>query len=89
MKSSVKRYTAVAAVTALAWLLPNVSIAQTSDDGAPTTKAQRKEIRKEARAKRNAELKKLEAAGYDPARNDDATYPGDIQRAERKAAQSQ
>ncbi|MDR5782571.1 hypothetical protein QCE63_24510 [Caballeronia sp. LZ065] len=89
MKPRMNRYAAVAAVTALAWLLPNVSVAQTSGDGAPTTQAQRKEIRKEARAKRNAELKKLEAAGYDPARNDDASYPGDIQRAERKAAQSQ
>jgi predicted secreted acid phosphatase len=89
MKSGVSRYAAVAAVTALAWLLPQVSVAQTSDNGAATTKAQRKEARKVAHAKRNAELKKLEAAGYNPARNDDVSYPGDIQRAERKAAQSQ
>jgi heme exporter protein D len=67
-------------------VLPLPSNAQTSGDSQPTTKAQRKEARREARAKRNAELKRLEAAGYDPARTDDSTYPSDIQAAERKAA---
>lgn len=48
------------------------------------TKAQRKEARKEARAKKNAELKKLEDAGYKPAAND-PNYPNDLQKAEKKA----
>jgi hypothetical protein len=71
--------------------------AQTGDTTSGETKAQiraehraeRKAARKEARAKNNAELKKLEAAGYDPAKNDDTTYPEDIQKAERKAAAMQ
>lgn len=54
--------------------------------GAPqhTTKAQRKAARKEARAKKNAELKQLEAHGYQPSRND-PNYPNDIQNAQKKA----
>jgi hypothetical protein len=49
-----------------------------------TTKAERKAAHKQARAKKNAELKKLEANGYNPARND-PNYPNDIQKAEKKA----
>ncbi|WP_109476229.1 DUF4148 domain-containing protein [Paraburkholderia sp. C35] len=49
------------------------------------TKAQRKQARKEARAKKNAELKKLEDAGYQPGRASDPNYPQDIQDAEKKA----
>ncbi|MDR5856330.1 hypothetical protein P9239_21870 [Caballeronia sp. LZ062] len=54
-------------------------------DAAPSTKAQRKAARKDARAKKNAELKKLEGAGYNPAQRDDASYPQDIQSAQKKA----
>lgn len=49
-----------------------------------TTRAQRKAARKQARAKKNAELKNLEAHGYNPARND-PNYPNDIQNAQKKA----
>lgn len=49
------------------------------------TKAQRKQARKEARAKKNAELKKLEDAGYQPGRSSDPNYPQDLQNAEKKA----
>jgi hypothetical protein len=49
------------------------------------TKAQRKQARKEARAKKNAELKKLEDAGYQPGRASDPNYPQDLQNAEKKA----
>jgi hypothetical protein len=49
-----------------------------------TTKAERKAARKEARAKKNAELKQLEAHGYQPSRND-PNYPNDIQNAQKKA----
>jgi hypothetical protein len=49
-----------------------------------TTKEQRKAARKEARAKKNAELKQLEAHGYQPSRND-PNYPNDIQNAQKKA----
>ncbi|MEI5999844.1 DUF4148 domain-containing protein [Paraburkholderia bengalensis] len=51
---------------------------------AKPTKEQRKQARKEARAKKNAELKKLEDAGYKPTAND-PNYPQDIQNAEKKA----
>ncbi|SPB15701.1 hypothetical protein NOV72_02920 [Caballeronia novacaledonica] len=52
---------------------------------APATKAEKKAARKQARAKKNAELKKLEDAGYNPAKRDDASYPQDIQNAQKKA----
>lgn len=48
------------------------------------TKAERKAAHKEARAKNNAELKKLEDAGYQPAQND-PNYPAKLQQAEKKA----
>ncbi|WP_144151502.1 DUF4148 domain-containing protein [Paraburkholderia sp. BCC1885] len=51
---------------------------------ASSTKAQRKAARKQARAKKNAELKKLEDAGYHPSQND-PNYPQDLQSAEKKA----
>ncbi|WP_322031366.1 DUF4148 domain-containing protein [Paraburkholderia sp. J76] len=47
-------------------------------------KAQRKADRKQARAKNNAELKKLEDAGYKPALND-PNYPQSLQDAQKKA----
>lgn len=65
-----------------------VSHAQDTGDAtqaAPSTKAQRKAARKEARAKNNAELKKLEGAGYNPSKRDDASYPQDVQNAQKKA----
>jgi hypothetical protein len=66
------------------------AFAQTTDatgaaaSAAKPTKAQRKQARKEARAKKNAELKKLEDAGYNPSRND-PNYPQDLQNAQKKA----
>ncbi|NPT62511.1 DUF4148 domain-containing protein [Paraburkholderia elongata] len=48
-------------------------------------KAQRKAERKEARAKNSAELKKLEAQGYQPGVND-PNYPQNLQNAQKKAA---
>ena len=45
--------------------------------------AQRKAEHKAARAKNNAELKKLEDAGYKPAAND-PNYPQNLQNAEKK-----
>jgi hypothetical protein len=56
------------------------------DTGAPAkpTKAERKAASKQARAKKNAELKKLEDAGYQPGRND-PNYPTDLQNAQKKA----
>ncbi|WP_027210310.1 DUF4148 domain-containing protein [Burkholderia sp. WSM2232] len=62
--------------------------AQTAQPGATgtakPTKAERKAARKQARAKKNAELKKLEDAGYQPSR-DDPNYPSDLQKAQKKA----
>ncbi|HYS64297.1 MAG TPA: hypothetical protein VEN30_10860 [Paraburkholderia sp.] len=51
---------------------------------AKPTKAERKAARKQARAKKNAELKKLEDAGYQPSRND-PNYPTNLQNAQKKA----
>jgi hypothetical protein len=53
--------------------------------GAKPTKAERKAAHKQARAKKNAELKKLEDAGYQPAAND-PNYPAKLQAAQKKAA---
>jgi uncharacterized lipoprotein YajG len=58
--------------------------AMAASSTAKTTKAQRKEARKQARAKKDAELKKLEDAGYHPSQND-PNYPQDLQDAEKKA----
>lgn len=56
---------------------------------ASMTKAQKKAARKvahkEARAKRNAELQKLDSAGYKPG-GYDPNYPESAQSAEKKAA---
>lgn len=52
--------------------------------GVKPTKAQRKAARKQARAKKNAELKKLEDAGYQPGQSD-PNYPANVQKAEQKA----
>jgi Tfp pilus assembly protein FimT len=57
----------------------------TAASAAKPTKAQRKQARKEARAKKNAELKKLEDAGYQPGRASDPNYPQDLQNAQKKA----
>jgi hypothetical protein len=59
--------------------------AQTPGSGAsaPTSKATRKAQRKQARAKNNAELKKLESAGYKPS-GDQTNYPDNMQGAVRK-----
>ncbi|MDR5752447.1 MULTISPECIES: DUF4148 domain-containing protein [unclassified Caballeronia] len=56
-------------------------------DGATAapSKADRKAAKKQARAKKNAELKKLEDAGYKPGARDDSNYPQDIQDAQKKA----
>jgi hypothetical protein len=53
--------------------------------GGKLTKEQRKAARKEARAKKNAELKKLQDQGYSPSRND-VDYPQNVQNAQKKAA---
>ena len=62
----------------------NTAAAGAVASSATPTKAQRKQARKEARAKKNAELKKLEDAGYRPGR-DDPNYPQDLQNAQKKA----
>lgn len=61
------------------------STATDATQAAPTTKAQKKAARKQARAKKNAELKKLEDAGYNPSRANDPNYPEDLQKAQKKA----
>ncbi|MFT4066456.1 hypothetical protein [Paraburkholderia sp.] len=62
----------------------NATTAQPGTSTAKPTKAERKAARKQARAKKNAELKKLEDAGYQPAQND-PNYPNKLQDAQKKA----
>ncbi|WP_250502125.1 DUF4148 domain-containing protein [Caballeronia sp. AZ7_KS35] len=52
-------------------------------------KAERKAARKQARAKKNAELKKLEDAGYATGKGNDPNYPQDLQNAQKKAGVGQ
>ncbi|SAL32659.1 hypothetical protein AWB73_02921 [Caballeronia turbans] len=61
------------------------SAATDATQAAPMTKAEKKAARKQARAKKNAELKKLEDAGYNPGRANDPNYPQDLQNAQKKA----
>ncbi|HEY3596765.1 MAG TPA: DUF4148 domain-containing protein [Paraburkholderia sp.] len=91
---------ASAALTMMSMALP-VSAQNTSTDGstsanatqpispgavaASSTKEQRKAARKEARAKKNAELKQLEDAGYQPSSHNNPHYPQDLQNAQKKA----
>jgi hypothetical protein len=79
----------IVTVTAVSFMLMAAQAeAQTASSdtsmSASPTKAQRKEARKQARAHKNAELKKLEQNGYNPSRNN-VNYPDDIQKAEKKA----
>jgi predicted Rossmann fold nucleotide-binding protein DprA/Smf involved in DNA uptake len=72
-------------VTPMSFAQDTGSTATDTTQAAPTTKAQKKAARKAARAKKNAELKKLEDAGYNPARANDPNYPQDLQNAQKKA----
>ncbi|WP_233854856.1 hypothetical protein [Paraburkholderia sp. HD33-4] len=94
MKSfAIKRIMLGVSVVALVAGTMPLALAQGSTDAAAQegatsapkpTKAERKEARKQARAKKNAELKKLEEAGYQPAQND-PNYPDKLQAAQKKA----
>jgi hypothetical protein len=72
-------------VAPLSYAQDTGSAATGSTQTTPMTKEQKKAARKEARAKKNAELKKLEDAGYNPARANDPNYPQDLQNAQKKA----
>jgi hypothetical protein len=89
MKATLARKLAVSMIVA-AFGVSAVAVSHAQDnsgatEAAPSTKAQHKAARKEARAKKNAELKKLEGAGYSPSKRDDASYPQDVQDAQKKA----
>lgn len=92
MQTRLKNIALSILVTAVALAMPPLTFAQES--GAATadasragqTKAEKKAARTQARAKKNAELKKLEDAGYNPARTNDIQYPQDIQDAQKKTA---
>lgn len=77
-----------APLIAIAQDMPGSSASTSASSTKAQQKAQRKAARKEARAKRNAELKKLEDNGYNPATSNEASYPQDLQNAEKKAAKS-
>ncbi|WP_321801077.1 hypothetical protein [Caballeronia sp. J97] len=74
-----------ASAASLSYAQDTGSTATDATQAAPTTKADKKAARKQARAKKNAELKKLEDAGYNPARANDPNYPQDLQNAQKKA----
>jgi hypothetical protein len=57
--------------------------AQAQDTPASTPKQIKKAQRKEARAKKNAELKQLEQNGYNPA-GEQTNYPQNLQNAQAK-----
>lgn len=50
--------------------------------GAKPTKEQRRAARKEARVRKNAELKQLEDGGYSPETTNYSNYPKNMQNAE-------
>ena len=101
MHSSVSKMTFVAIVLLLGHVVPALAqtaasaavVGHAASDVKPgdkaaqkkQLKAQRKAERKEARAKNSAELKKLEAQGYQPGVND-PNYPQNLQNAQKKAA---
>jgi hypothetical protein len=74
-----------ASVAQLSYAQDTGSTATDATQPAPMTKEQKKAARKQARAKKNAELKKLEDAGYNPGKANDPNYPQDIQNAQKKA----
>ncbi|SAL86330.1 hypothetical protein AWB74_07657 [Caballeronia arvi] len=72
-------------VAPLAYSQASGTNATDATQAAPPTKAEKKAARKQARAKKNAELKKLEDAGYNPGRANDPNYPQNLQDAQKKA----
>ncbi|SAL43974.1 hypothetical protein AWB71_02314 [Caballeronia peredens] len=74
---------AVIALSFAALLALPVAPAQAQDTAASTPKQIKKAQRKEARAKKNAELKQLEQNGYNPA-GDQTNYPQNLQNAQAK-----
>ncbi|SAK51142.1 hypothetical protein AWB76_01509 [Caballeronia temeraria] len=63
--------------------LVSMPVAQAQDTAASTPKQVKKAQRKEARAKKNAELKQLEQNGYNPA-GEQTNYPQNLQNAQSK-----
>lgn len=74
-------------VIAAALITPPNASAQSATTSASTPKQVRKKERKEARAARTADLRKLEKNGYKPGQ-DQVNYPQDLQNAEHKANSS-
>ncbi|GJH29108.1 DUF4148 domain-containing protein [Caballeronia novacaledonica] len=60
-----------------------IPVAHAQDTAASTPKQIKKAQRKEARAKKNAELKQLEQNGYNPA-GEQTNYPQNLQNAQAK-----
>jgi hypothetical protein len=74
---------AVLALSAAALVTLPVASAQAQDSGASTTKEVKKAQRKQARAKKNAELGQLEKNGYNPA-GEQTNYPQNLQNAQKR-----
>lgn len=85
------RFVALSLLIAVATLAMPVQSAIAQDSGAAAStpkqaaRAQRKAVRKAARAKKNAELSTLEKNGYNPAGANQNNYPQNAQAAESKA----
>lgn len=84
IKLPVRQISAIAILSLTAIAFQAAAEAQSADVAASTPKQVRKAQRKTARADRTAEVKQLEDNGYKPGK-DQASYPQDIQNAERKA----
>ncbi|SAK44190.1 hypothetical protein AWB79_00788 [Caballeronia hypogeia] len=74
---------AVVALSLAALVTLPVAPVQAQDTAASTPKQVKKAQRKEARAKKNAELKELEKNGYNPA-GEQTNYPQNLQSAQSK-----
>ncbi|MDR5836749.1 DUF4148 domain-containing protein [Caballeronia sp. LZ034LL] len=74
---------AVIALSVAALVTLPVAPALAQDSAASTPKQVRKAERKQARAKKNAELKQLEQNGYNPS-GEQTNYPQNLQNAQAK-----
>jgi Ni/Co efflux regulator RcnB len=89
--SSTKKLTLLLISAALSSGFAATTMAQSASDAAAATaapsaaqtKAEKKAAKKQAHANKNAELKKLEDAGYNPSQND-PNYPDKLQKAQNK-----
>ncbi len=74
---------AILALSAAALVTLPAALASAQDSAASSSKQVRKEQRKAARAKKNAELNQLEKNGYNPS-GEQTNYPQNLQNAQKR-----